>query len=66
MSVLSTGGRVTHPEHGPGEVTSVLRGGRAAMVRFAKLGKLEIHVSARELLPLDAAPEAPAPACPSP
>jgi hypothetical protein len=60
MSVLSTGGRVTHPDHGPGEVTSVLRGGRAAMVRFAKLGKLEIHVSARELLPLDAAPEAPA------
>lgn len=49
MSPLTSGARVNHPEHGPGEVVIVLRGGRAAMVRFARMGRLEIHVSAREL-----------------
>jgi hypothetical protein len=50
MGFLSVGALVTHPEHGVGRVVSLLRGGRAAMVRFDRIGALEIHVSVRELI----------------
>ena len=40
MGPLSVGAHVTHPEHGVGRVVSLLRGGRAAMVRFDRLGAL--------------------------
>lgn len=59
---LTPGTRVTHREHGEGTVVGVERGGRAARVEFKKLGRLEIHVSARELSVVSA----PKPAAPPP
>ncbi len=53
---LALGATVAHAEHGAGTVVALERGGRAARVQFGKLGRLEIHVSARELVVTVAAP----------
>ena len=48
---LLVGSLVKHAEHGEGQVTQLVRGGRAVLVRFARMGKLDLQVPASELLP---------------
>ena len=55
---LEVGATVEHGEHGPGRVVQLVRGGRAAMVRFERLGKLDIHVGAHEVKVVAAPPRA--------
>lgn len=57
-SGLAVGATVTHAEHGPGRVVQALRGGRAALVRFDRLGKLDIHVGAHEVTVIAGPPKA--------
>lgn len=45
------GDRVVHRVHGPGELVRVVRGGRAALVRFDDLGRLDIQVPTGHLTP---------------
>lgn len=43
------GAPVVHDDFGPGVLREVVRGGRAALVRFERFGDLDIQVPAREL-----------------
>lgn len=53
ITEASAGARVRHAEHGEGTLGTVVRGGRAALVRFDALGALDIQVPTRELVLLD-------------
>ncbi|MFN3199418.1 MAG: BREX system ATP-binding domain-containing protein [Bradymonadia bacterium] len=62
--VLQPGDRITHRIHGAGEVVRLVRAGRAALVRFDDLGRVDIQLPVGQLIPQGGLPPEPEPSAP--